>query len=149
MGRWHFPNPQLLNFRPTLFFCVLSGYLHERPAVSVLGISRPVKGGLRSSADNWVSWRNNANSPTLVFDRELVTEQDKVVRGRQIEAKEDDGGVSKALSILRWHLRKVDDNTDPYIRPILTHPSTERPYTAENLGVLSPLVASVSSRRGS
>ena len=152
-SRGRLSNPPPLSMLPDPRFACVTGYF-GRGQATVFGISQHVKSGVSPSVEKGASWRNSSlGEQVYEFDPDPDANQGKrVLRGQQVEATEADGGISKALSRLRWLLRKVSHRPKklPTINPHTPPPLPLPPcvHTAGHLELPNSYEASLSSGRG-
>ena len=153
-SRGRLSNPPPLSLLPNPVFACVTGYL-DRGRATVFGMSHSVKTGVSPSMGKGACWRNRSlGEQVYEFDPDPDANQgNRVLRGQQVEATEADGGISKALSRLRWLLRKVSDHPEelPTINPHTPPPPSPLPpcvHTAGHLELPNSYEASLSSSRG-
>ena len=136
-SRGRLSNPPPLSMLPDPRFACVTGYF-GRGQATVFGISQHVKSGVSPSVEKGASWRNSSlGEQVYEFDPDPDANQGKrVLRGQQVEATEADGGISKALSRLRWLLRKVSHRPKklPTINPH-TPPPSPFPHACTQRGI--------------
>ena len=136
-SRGRLSNPPPLSLLPNPVFACVTGYL-DRGRATVFGMSHSVKTGLSPSMGKGACWRNRSlGEQVYEFDPDPDANQGKrVLRGQQVEATEADGGISKALSRLRWLLRKVSDHPEelPTINPHTPPPPPPPPPVRAHSG---------------